>query len=983
MYDTGEKPTLGIHADPSITRIKFKQFREWVLQPASKADTHRLNLEYIDIVIDYILSLLQQPRISDDGVDPTTLQIEKDTVKTVNFDSIQHIIPEDEPDYDDDILQDFEEMGEGWQEEQATVGGTLEERGENDGSAARERSVITVQAEVHDVCPRDEPVNSHVDTGSKSKGGAARERSVITVQAEVHDVCPRDEPVNSHVSTSTRNEGGAAQDRSVITVQAEVHNVCARDEPVNNHVSTGSNLSVGTGLGDTATDEEVASSNCRPALHVSRTTGNDSVEATVKGSGSHSHNLDSTPSEQEQNNAPMQDSDPGSAFARDSIEYDDDRLRRFAHEYSSMEPPTGSDVTAASQAVPPQAGSTDSQQGMETSVTDGTPRPKSPPKTSAPSESLVFNQSRVELSRLLIEKMPSEILKRMVIRWPVGDEHPRDRSELNRNRLTIAVWDVAGDPVQQNFTPFFFSDRCMYVAMYNLSKVLNGPCESYVMKGLSSSDGSVPTNAEVYEGWIGCVTAFSKDLPSEPFRCTKHTPVLPPLILACTHVDELVVRENPVLFYDLFNRKSFDSYKRHLVESTSPCALRISNKYENDDEEGYSGHHMLRREIDYLARQMPYACDSIPVQWVKFEQLVYGLQEQKKVILLYDDLAKYISEHCKISGPLQILPVLSHFHDVGVISYFYRHPELSNLVITKPQWLIDALGTMIVSNPSRWVTVEVQNAFEKLYQEGAIGKDMLQLAYRCARMPQRYWNEMLFILNYMDLICCHPALHVQNAIYLPCMVTQTAVDPLLIPTEDDPAMLQFSAKNAAIPIALYNQLVVSCVRSCTYTPVIRHQQAHFRLDKSHHLILMKQHTAILFIVQKNCEQFCHACKPDEPKYTNLQECSQIHHLMGQDAEFMPSDNIATLIKVSKTSTTRSNLHLALSDRTNSLSSICPRVLQCLTKNVQFLCHCWFPGLNLELFARSGEETIVLNQYWKHTVLQVGEASPSISVWFSI
>ncbi len=63
-YDTQERPSSGIWADPSTTRITFRQYREWVQQPATKDDSHRLNLEYIDSIIDYVLKFLRQPRVS-------------------------------------------------------------------------------------------------------------------------------------------------------------------------------------------------------------------------------------------------------------------------------------------------------------------------------------------------------------------------------------------------------------------------------------------------------------------------------------------------------------------------------------------------------------------------------------------------------------------------------------------------------------------------------------------------------------------------------------------------------------------------------------------------------------------------------------------------------------------------------------------------------------------------------------------------------
>lgn len=684
------------------------------------------------------------------------------------------------------------------------------------------------------------------------------------------------------------------------------------------------------------------------------------------------------------------DTDPlDEVFARDSIEYrldtnlnEDDRL---AKDSTGMEQPDSSDNTSTTTSETRSLGLSESAPAESTlhdeqsaSATQTEPQSKLGSMKASMQTSIVFNRSKRELSRLLVEKMPLEILKRMVIRWPVGDEHHRDRSELNKNRLMLTVWDVSGDPVQQNFTPLFFSSRCVYVATHNLARRLDSPCESYASLNLTNVDGCVPTNAEVLEGWIGCATAFSQPLPSEPFRCTKKTPVLPPLIIACSHSDEEAVRENPILFHQFFGRKSFGSYKRHLVESNNPAALRISSKYENDLEEGYSGHHLLRREIDYLARQMPYAQDSVPVQWVKFEQLIYGLREQKMVILLYEELSHYISEHCDMSGPLQIQPVLSHFHDVGVIAYFYRHPELSSLVITKPQWLISALGSMITSTPGKWITGEVQNAFRKLSQEGVIDKDNLLLTYRCARMPQRYWYEVLFILNCMDLICCHPSLHQQKALYLPCMVMRRPAR-FLMPTKTDPAILQFTADGAAIPCALFNQLVVRCIRSSQYAPMIHYQLAHIRLNETHHLILTKRHQAIAFHVQNTTDQFCSACTG--PRHEYAPHCSHIGHIIGEGADYMPSDNIARIIRRTGNSGTNAALHLSLPNEMDTLKSVCPRVLSFISENIQFLSHCWFPGLSLQLVANVSEHSIVLDQYWRHTTLKSGSAPASVALWF--
>lgn len=616
------------------------------------------------------------------------------------------------------------------------------------------------------------------------------------------------------------------------------------------------------------------------------------------------------------------------------------------------------------------------------------------------SSMLVFNRTRHELSRLLVEKLPLEILKRMVIRWPVGDEHYQDRSSLSANRLALTVWDTSGDPLQASFIPFLFSDQTLFVAAYSLATKLDQPCLAYANRNLLNVDGSVPSNAEVLESYLGAATAFTKRMPSEPFRCTKKTPILPPLIIACTKSDHPSLQDTPtpILFHRFFERPAFKSYGKHLVEGSSPSAVRLSSHYETqsmrsevDLEVPYSGHHLLRREIEYLTRHLPFIRDNIPIQWVKFEQLIIGLQQQKKLIVLYADLSRYIAEHCRLSGPLQVLPVLAHFHDIGTIIHFYRHPDLSQLIITRPQWLVSVLGSIITSNPGRSTIQDVQGAYKKLGEAGSIPKEMLQLAYRCARLRQKHWNEVLFILNAMDLITCHPFLHETKSVYLPSMVVRPSPSPHVVPSNNDPLPIYFrSTEGGALPIALFNQLVVRCIRSSQYNPVLCYKMAHLRINSEHHLLLWLEHTSIVCLVQPQTDKFCRDCVESSTKLSFEPKCSSIEHLIGEDVELMNTDNLSSLISKSTNSGVDANLHLAFPDITSdedesehSLRTICPRSLQFVTENLQFLCNCWFPGLDLEQASKGFEdEFTVLDQFWKYTVLHEGKAEKKLSVWFS-
>lgn len=866
-YNPTYKPTLGIDADPSITRISFKQYREWVLQNASKADTRRLNLEYIDIIIDYVLNALQQPWVSDDAFDVGNLHIGRSQVPTVGFNPADTVIP-------------------------------------------------------HSSVPSSE------DQGSGESGEELEDEEVKRDEVEEEE---------EEVKEKVEDDGEPREDQSKTE---------KGDKPGMNGM-------------EVEEDKELQGISLKVSAPSDDETGAISTSCSILSATS------TSASSSGQNSQQIYNSVDGSSI---KIGLDIPPHTRSFSQCSKV----SLDITSS---------------GVSHLSSD-VPRPLEKRESRADNIGESFLQARGELSRLLVENIPREILKRMVIRWPVGDEPAVvSRAELNRKRLMITVWEVSGDPIQQNFTPFFFSHRCLFVSMYNLTRQLDDPCQSYVVKNLRGADGNFPSNAEVLEEWLGYSSVFCKPLPSVPFRCTDATPVLPPIILACSFADEETVRENPINFHKFFGRQSFSSYRKHLVESSSPSALIVSSKYENEGEEDYAGHHLLRREIDHLARQMPFCRDSIPIQWVKFEQLIYGLQEQKKIIVLYDDITRYVAEHCNVTGTLQFLPILSHFHDVGVILYFYRHPLLSNIVITKPQWLADALSAVIGSYPGKWVTTEVQVAFKKLAEEGIVTKEMLLLAYRCGRMHQRYWSETLFILNCMDLVCCHPSCHDSASLYIPCLVTPPlhstpAHSQLSSSTSpgDDPAILHFSNGTAAFPIAMYNQFVVRCVRNSHYTPQLFYCSAHIRLSPNHHLILRKHRTSISLEVQRNHLQMCPSCASLSPtSYPPSPKCSQIQHILEDGAENTQSDNTNALIEISKKLKPQKEITLSFSD--DSLDQICPRVLEFARHHLDFLTTCWFPGLRLELIAAVGEERVTLDQQWRHNVLRTGTATPSIRVWF--
>ena len=794
-FEHDEQPTVGIHADPSICRIQFHQYREWVMQPTSQTDGNRLNFEYNDALIDYILNEMRKPGLSDEVVDLKKLGIRKH--KNVNF----NIVP----------------------------------------------SVI----------PNESSTNS----------------------------C-----VTSHAS------GCGEQDRLLKSGDEE--------------------------------SEETSSSGYRNTMYI-----NDDLPLP-----------------------PVRDEDiPPEIPPEMKDEEEDEEIVEETEEDNAS---NGDDEESITQSKRGRQGTIVGQKGdgNDEIVDKANQRNKS---------KLTFFDSTLEMSKILVDHIPLEVLKRLVVRWPVDEDDPTVEQDIaNRRRLLINVWDCSGDPIQLSVIPLFFSHRCIYLTMYDGTKSLTQPSDSFLSHKLTSLKGTVPTNEEVLEEWIGSMLAQSVNLSTCPASVDTTSPHLPPLIFVTSHGD--LDNAKCGSFHQFFIRQSYPFYKSHMIDE-NPSVLAVSNLYESEVD-AYISHHYLRREIDHLARQMPYIDDMIPVQWVRFEQLLFAILEQNKVIILLQDLERYISDMCDISGPLQVQPALAHFANIGSIVHFHRHPALMIFVVIKPQWLMDALASILTSSTNNWITDQVQLSFQNLLSEGFIPINNLLLAYRCSRLSPRYWNETLYFMNYMDLIACHTSLHDSKAVYIPAMVNQSPPGFLYGPTANDPSTLFFSTSTNVFPLSLFNQLVVHCIRGSQYQPTIYHEIVHVRLNSTHHLILRRENERLGVLVQSNTDTFCRNCPPDHPFTEVNLSCEGLSHII--DSE----ENSFLLWKMDfrPCQTT-----LGFNDK-DCIAHICAKVYLFLLEHLDFLTKCWYPGLMLQC---SDESSNILDLKWQTNVLKKGHASNRLAMWF--
>lgn len=529
-----------------------------------------------------------------------------------------------------------------------------------------------------------------------------------------------------------------------------------------------------------------------------------------------------------------------------------------------------------------------------------------------------------------LSQVPQEVLRRLLLRWNVS-EQPK---YLDSHYTTLSVCDTSGHPLMLNVTPLFFTRRCIFLGVIDISDPIDMPSGPHVSASLTDLYGRIPSNAEVLDEWLTAVAAQTKPLPMEPLGMS-HTscPRLPPIILVGAQVDKCNSNCELQKVSEFLNSCCF---LYHMTQQDPPTIFCCSSMMESQFEYGedttfmpHGGHHLLRREIDTLTRILPFSHEKIPLKWLKCQQIIYSLKEQQKHLLFFVELSEFLKTQCPEQfTDAEVHIMLLHYHSLGNICYYSAHKQLSRLVITDPQWLMSAAASVIKPPVQPWYTQAIKEEFAQLAQRGIVETSILQLPYRYSSLPAQMWNQLVFIMDCFELFCLHPLLD-KKQMMVPCVVTDIA--PVFLIPESHPkgVTMRFKVEASTFPEMLFYQAIGCSVRSATrYLPTLYRHLAHIQLTQSYHLVLMKVRNQLIVKVEPQCE----ICSR-EAATTALEPC----YPKWEETEFIKAE-IAAQIERKPISEDR------LVFDCDSLEKICPTILQFLQYNIEYLCQCWMPGL---------------------------------------
>ncbi|KAL9958370.1 hypothetical protein ACROYT_G035376 [Oculina patagonica] len=376
-------------------------------------------------------------------------------------------------------------------------------------------------------------------------------------------------------------------------------------------------------------------------------------------------------------------------------------------------------------------------------------------------------------------------------------------------------WDFAGQSVYYVTHPLFLTARAIYFLVYDLSQNPHGTAKPLVKQGVYKKfedSFNLKKNVDYLDFWMTSVASLARQDESNDVGGEALVNKFPSVFLVCTHADKPHDGRDPrELAVEIFGSLKDKPYGPQLSD------VFVVDNTKSGSELECGEVTRLREAVLDVAKELPHINEAIPVKWLRYEK---ALQIAKiggyKCISLAQ--ARHIaSEVCNIYKDDEILTLLNFLHDLRILIHFNDTPELDNVVVLDPQWLIDVFKKVITVRPYDTKEKGFLNLWCKLEKEGILEEKLLEHVWDpliCQRAPL---ESLIAIMEKFSLLCPWPSLDNScNKQYLvPSMLKShppKAISDLVASAQIPSLFLKF--KTGQVPAGLFSRLVLEFFQWC-------------------------------------------------------------------------------------------------------------------------------------------------------------------------
>ena len=389
----------------------------------------------------------------------------------------------------------------------------------------------------------------------------------------------------------------------------------------------------------------------------------------------------------------------------------------------------------------------------------------------------------------------------------------------NSNDIHSIMWDFAGQSVFYVTHPLFLTARAIYLLVYDLSHNPHDIAKPVVKQGIHNKfqdNFNLMTNFDYLDFWMTSVASIAsqdknddEDLKSEVLPKK-----LPAVFLVCTHADQPYSGCDPFeLANEIFGRLKGKPYGPQLAD-----VFVVDNTKSGSELECLEVVR-LREVVLAVAEALPHVNEVIPIKWLRFEKCLQTLKNERHHCISLAQAKHLASKVCNINKDSEFITLLDFLHDLRLLIHFDDTPELNDVVILDPQWLIEVFKKVITVRPYHWKEKPYLDLWYKLEREGILEETLLKHAWS-SLIPQTETCESLTaIMERFSLLCPWPlqkGVSRSKQYLVPSMLKShppKAISDLVASAQIPSLFVRF--ETGQVPAGFFPRLVLEFFQWCT------------------------------------------------------------------------------------------------------------------------------------------------------------------------
>ncbi|KAL3887758.1 hypothetical protein ACJMK2_000151, partial [Sinanodonta woodiana] len=417
----------------------------------------------------------------------------------------------------------------------------------------------------------------------------------------------------------------------------------------------------------------------------------------------------------------------------------------------------------------------------------------------------------------------------------------------------LSIWDFAGQYAFYTTHQTFLTSRAIYLLVIDLSQHVNDLIQDD--KCFLDSEGiKLQKVLDLIQIWMNSIHS---SVPSPE--------AIVPVILVGTHVDKLSEESRKEAidkyFIELRYMLGEKPIIRHLVDDIAIDNTKPDPMLEE-----------LKKRIFEVSKQQPHWGEETPARWLPLEQAIMTLKASGTKIVEHSFIEEInMSGSVKIEDRDELELFLKFHHEMGTILYFSVE-ELRKKIILEPQWIIDALKSLITAETFIRQNPAITSKFREFVKTGKLTHELIDIIWSKENNLEFHDNKdhILRLMEQLNIIATPrifseegQVTKEENYFLAPCMLQQKTPEEIISPKpntqmESSPVLCYVFTGNF-LPSAIFHRLVAACI---AHWPVAKKKKEHmeenlifcgccvFQLDKQHKLTLhFREHVIFLRVTR--------------------------------------------------------------------------------------------------------------------------------------